>query len=254
MSILSLYASGYPAYYSRDRSRKCPFRRKRGCDEEEIRAAMYKKIHGTYDPQDPLKAWWPRTADFYAEAIKHARKPKGVASANQFITAIRRYPKKISRAMLFAHGIKGEIQFGSGQRLGVKNITSLPNLSNHFTTTGTLDIFACNTGQSDAFLQGLADQLGVDVRGFTTGVKWRLKWDGQKPHRKITQRGVFDGLPQPNITKKPKQKQATKTGSLGFPNPSAGSRQVQPIGSEPPGASKWMARRGPMGMGLNARG
>lgn len=200
--ILSTYAAGYPPYYRRDASRRCPYRKNGGCNEHEIDAME----HGgrlTFDPQNADQHWWPRTADFLAEAGKLAKSPVPVASMKALVQAIRK-KKNLQRVVWFGHGARGELQFGSGQRLTAAGIAALPDLSSHFAAGGTIDFYACNTGQSTTFFQALANKLRVTVRGFSTGVRWNLHWDGSKPHRLVTSRGIDGKLPKPNITCAPK--------------------------------------------------
>lgn len=202
MSTLVFFASGYPVYYARDQSPRCPFHRQRGCDEEEVSAMTYRDRNGTGDPQNPRQAWWPRSADFRAEANKHSRSPVGVASALAVTGAIQRN-RDLTSVLVFAHGWGGELQFGSGQTLSNADIIRLPNVSANFAAGGNLDLYACNVGLSETFMQNLANRLGVKVRGFNQGVSWNLHWEGDAPHRRITTRGIDGQLPRLNVTKSP---------------------------------------------------
>lgn len=198
MSILSSYASGYPAYYRIDRSADCPFRSRGGCNEHEVSALQ----HGgrlTFDPHNPDQYWWPRTADFQAEAAKHAASPTAVANMAALVQAILRQ-RNLNRVLWFGHGASGELQFGSGQRLDATGIASLPDVSAAFAPGGAIGFYACNAGQSQQFFQAMANKLRVEVRGFSTGVRWNLAWDGSSPHRFIRSRGIAGQLPTPNIT------------------------------------------------------
>lgn len=201
MSILSTYASGYGAYYRRDTSPGCPYRSRGGCHEHEVSALE----HGgrlTGDPQNPDQWWWPRTEDFCVEAAKHAQRPVGVASMGALVQTIRGQ-RGLSRVLWFGHGASGELQFGGGQRLTAANLASLPDLSAHFTLGGSIEFYACNTGLSQSFFQALANRLRVIMRGFSSGVRWNLRWDGNPPHRFITARGIEGQLPTPTITCRP---------------------------------------------------
>lgn len=202
MVTLSTYASGYPVHYRKDRDRKCPYRARGGCDENEVNALE----HGgrlTYDPHNPAQYWWPRTDDFRAEAKKQAKKPIGVATMGALIKTIQKR-KNIRAVLWFGHGIKGELQFGSKKNFGRAGIASLPDVSAKFSPNGNITFYACNAGQSRAFFQAMADKLRVPVRGFSTGVKWNLTWSGSSPHRLITSRGISGRLPAPNITCTPR--------------------------------------------------
>ncbi len=203
MSVLSTYASGYKAYYQKDESPTCPRRRLGGCDEHEIGALTYE---GTRDLEDPERHWWPRNADFLAEAGRHAKRPVGVASMAALVGAIRKQ-RGLTRVLWFGHGAKGELQFGGKQRLTAEDIASLDDVSAHFAEGGTIDFYACNAGQSPSFYQAIANRLRVTVRGFTKGVVWTVDYDGDSPHRFVTRRGIKLGpkgeFPEPDVTCQP---------------------------------------------------
>jgi hypothetical protein len=201
MTMLVTYASGYRPYYRVDTSRSCPFRSRGGCNEHEVSALLHRG-RGTYDPEDPEEAWWPRNQDFLAEARKHSRRPVPVSNMTALLTAIR-HQRNLDRVIWFGHGASGELQFGSGQTLTAAGATHLPDVSPHFAPGGMIDFFACNTGQSETFLQSLANALRVTVRGFSTGVRWNLHWEGDAPHRRVTSRGIDGNLPTPNVVKTP---------------------------------------------------
>jgi len=202
MGILSLYASGYPRFYRRDHSRACPFQRRGGCDEEEVSAVTYRGIHLTADPENPRQTWWPRTADFLAEAGNHSPHPTGVGNATAMVRVMQRC-RNLTKVLVFAHGWGGELQFGSGQILTAAGIVTLPDVSACFEEGGTLDLYACNVALSDTYMQNLANRLGVTVRGFSRGVLWTVGWTGAVPHRRITRRGIDGLLPTPKVTKRP---------------------------------------------------
>jgi hypothetical protein len=109
----------------------------------------------------------------------------------------------LSRVLWFGHGAAGELQFGGGQRLTAANLASLPDLSAYFAPGGSIEFYACNTGLSQGFFQALANRLRVIVRGFSIGVRWNLRWDGNSPHRFITTRGIAGKLPTPTTTCRP---------------------------------------------------
>ncbi len=201
MSTLVTYASGYPPYYRLDSSRDCPFRGQRGCNEHEVNALL-DGGRLTFDPQNPEQAWWPRTQDFLAEANKHSRSPVPVGNMTALVTAIQRQ-RGLHQVIWFGHGASGELQFGAGQSLATGGVPRLPNISQHFAQGGFIDFYSCNTGQSQPFLQSLANALRVTVRGFSAGVRWNLHWEGTAPHRRITSRGIDGRLPTPNIIKTP---------------------------------------------------
>jgi hypothetical protein len=198
MTILSCYASGFAAYYRRDSSPRCPYRTRGGCHEHEVSALE----HGgclTFDPHNPDQYWWPRSEDFQAEAVKHPQRPEKVAKMNVLIQAISRQ-RALQKVLWFRHGSGGELQFGSGQRLAAANIASLPNISAHFAPGGAIEFYACNTSLSRAFFQAAANRLRIIVKGFDSGVRWNLHWDGSAPHRFITSRGIDRKLPNPTLT------------------------------------------------------
>ena len=121
---------------------------------------------------------------------------------NALVQAMRGQ-RSLNRVLWFGHGAAGELQFGGGQRLTAANLPSLPDLSAHFAPGASIEFYACNTGLSQGFFQALANRLRVTVRGFSSGVKWNLRWVGSSPHRFITARGIDGRLPTPTITCRP---------------------------------------------------
>jgi hypothetical protein len=183
-TVLAAYASGYPPYYK--------------SDEEEvsvISGESRKKRNGelgTGDPSNPLDYWWPRTADFQAEAqtIPDAE-VVGVADLQALVAAIRAR-KNLQAAFWYGHGASGELQFGRS-RFTAGDLGSLAgnDLSSHFSADGQIIFVSCNTdNMNSTLLQGIANALRVRVRGFNTGVRWEVQWDGETPRRKITHRGM----------------------------------------------------------------
>jgi hypothetical protein len=201
VGIISTYASGYSAYYVRDRDRHCPYIARGGCNENEIRALEHQG-EMTFDPQNPDQCWWPRSEDFQVEARKHGN-ATGVGSMAALVQLIRQQ-RNLNLVLWFGHGASGELQFGSRQVLNASGISSLPDLSAHFAANGMIDFYACNAGNSQGFFQSMANRLRVKVRGFATGVRWNLSWEGTSPHRLVTSRGISGALPMPGITCIPK--------------------------------------------------
>jgi len=75
------------------------------------------------------------------------------------------------------------------------------DLSTHFAPNGRIILYACNAAHTPEFLAALADSLRVTVCGFTGGVRWTLRWEGESPRRRITWRGISrnsDNDPLPN--------------------------------------------------------
>jgi hypothetical protein len=181
---LSTYASGYKRLYL--------------TDEEEVAACMGEnaRLRGggiaTIDPSNPRLHWWPSSLDFAAEA---ARSPPAVPVRDfrGLLDEIRRR-NSLSTVFFYGHGADNELQFGSGQKLTMGEVSSLQHadVSARFLATGKMVFVACNAGQSQAFLQAIANALHVRIDGFPSGVEWNLTYIGLAPHRKITTRGLKD--------------------------------------------------------------
>ena len=195
--VMSTYAAGYARNYK--------------TDEDELRAMLGENRRargggiGTFDPSDPELYWWPTTIDFREEA---RRRPPAVGTANfgALLKAIKAH-KRLQTVYWFGHGASGELQFGNGVRFRAEDIASLksPDVSENFEVKGSLVLLACNAGQSDAFLQAIANALRVTVSGYRVGVKWRLDYQGEAPRRKITYRGLAGGIPDIQLTKFPQR-------------------------------------------------
>jgi hypothetical protein len=179
---LSTYASGYKRLYTKD--------------EDELAACLGEKARergggiGTIDPSDSRVHWWPSSVDFADEA---ARRPPavGVRDFQQLVDVIHRH-KNLTRVYWYGHGASTELQFGGGIALtqGALSMLSKPDVSENFAPTGELILIACNAGQTAPFLQAIANTLRVRVRGFSTGIEWRLDYKGMAPKRVISRRGL----------------------------------------------------------------
>ena len=153
--ILSTYASGYPRPYK--------------TDEEEVAAFRHEnaKTRGsgipTFDPQDSRECWWPNNVDFATEAARHGP-AIAVRSYDMLLAAIRR-GHDLSRVYWFGHGAKGELQFGSGQKLTLETLRTRRDakVSASFLPDGQIFFVACDTGGTREFMQALADALGVNI-------------------------------------------------------------------------------------------
>lgn len=130
----------------------------------------------------------------------------GTANFGALLKAIKAH-KRLQTVYWFGHGASGELQFGNGVRFRAEDIASLksPDVSEHFEVNGSLVLLACNAGQSDAFLQAIANALRVTVSGYRLGVKWRLDYQDEAPRRKITYRGLSGGIPDIQLTKFPQR-------------------------------------------------
>jgi hypothetical protein len=179
---LSTYASGHLRPYK--------------TDEEEIGVLEREEARrrrggiGTFDPENPQEHWWPSSLDFKEEAVR--RGPAiAVRSYDMLLAAIRR-GHDLSRVYWFGHGAKGELQFGSGQKLTLETLRTRRDakVSASFLPDGQIFFVACDTGGTREFMQALADALGVNIRGSAAGVEWSLGWEGESPHRKINLRGL----------------------------------------------------------------
>lgn len=192
MSTLVMYASGHPRLYS--------------TDEEEIAAVTGEAAGaggrlGTIDPEDPAVHWWPSTLDFREEARRHARRPSAIGSLRQFIRTIRRQ-HNLDQAMFFGHGGRDLLKFGDTVYVRSADFRALGNadLSGHFTSSGSIILYACNAAYTEDFMQAMADAFRVRVCGFRNGVRWNIGYDGQRPNRTITSRGVHGGALPTNFT------------------------------------------------------
>lgn len=188
MAILSTFASGYQRLYA--------------SDEAELRACLGENARartgglGTIDPSDPELHWWPSSVDFRQEAQRHREPAQPVASFQSLIDVIRRH-RDLERVLWFGHGAaSGELQFGAGRSLGFSGLATLraADVSAHFVTGGTITFYACNFGQRQEFIQGIANALRVTACGFSRGVRWELQYSGSAPNRRITRRGIFGGV------------------------------------------------------------
>jgi hypothetical protein len=90
---------------------------------------------------------------------------------------------------------------------------SSADVSKSFAPNGELILVACNAGQSDVFLQAIANALQVRVRGYATGIQWSVEYKGSAPHRAISRRGLknaaavfFSGRVFVPVASAPKQK------------------------------------------------
>jgi hypothetical protein len=183
---LSTYASGYPRLYK--------------TDEEEIRVLENEEARrrrggiGTGDPENPQEHWWPSSLDFKEEAVRHGP-AIAVPSYAMLLAAIRR-GHDLSHVYWFGHGAKGELQFGSGQKLTLEALRTRHDakVSANFLPDGQIFFVACDTGGTREFMQALANALGVTIRGSAAGVEWSLGWEGESPHRTISLRGLSHGL------------------------------------------------------------
>jgi hypothetical protein len=179
---LSTYASGYKRLYA--------------TDEKELAACLGENARargggiGTIDPSDSTLHWWPSSVDFAAEA-KRRPPAYGVRDFRELVDVIRRH-KNLTRVYWYGHGAAAELQFGGGVRLteGELAMVSNKDVSGNFAPDGELILIACNAGQSDSFLQAIANALRVRVRGYSTGIEWNLEYKGDFPHRAISRRGL----------------------------------------------------------------
>jgi hypothetical protein len=183
---LSTYASGHLRPYK--------------TDEEEIGVLEREEARrrrggiGTFDPENPQEHWWPSSLDFKEEAVR--RGPAiAVRSYDMLLAAIRR-GHDLSRVYWFGHGAKGELQFGSGQKLTLETLRTRRDakVSSSFLPDGKILFVACNVFESGEFKQALADSLGVTIVGSEGGVEWNIGWEGESPHRRISRRGLPEGL------------------------------------------------------------
>jgi len=117
----------------------------------------------------------------------------------------------IRSGRVIAHGSGAELKFGGGQVLGKDAMDTVGSVAQYFSSDGKLILYACNIGggQSRSFFQSLANRLGIQVCGFSNGVRWSVSWDAR---RRIIKRGIAPKpgdpiggpLPEPDVCAKPK--------------------------------------------------
>ncbi|MBP1649624.1 MAG: hypothetical protein H6Q30_3069 [Bacteroidetes bacterium] len=214
MNVLSTYAAGYGDFYhSSAASNRCGAKG----DAFETRVISGEVLTGLQvgDPQNPCQRWWPWSVDFREEAARRAgrSRPVAVSSWKQLVVAIQKQGgrSRLDRVLWFGHGSGAELKFGGGQVLGKDAMDTVGSVAQYFSSDGKLILYACNIGggQSRSFFQSLANRLGIQVCGFSNGVRWSVSWDAR---RRIIKRGIAPKpgdpiggpLPEPDVCAKPK--------------------------------------------------
>lgn len=156
--------------------------------------------------QDEIKAlqggfWLPHNEDFRKTAAHTRNKTLlGASNADEFFSGLRGVKGKISRIVYIGHGFRGGLGL-SGDQLDffgeTLESTDIDRWQADINTSikpklmkdARIDLVACNLALDKAFMQKLADALGICVRAFSEPVLWCTAYDKSK--NEITSRGLI---------------------------------------------------------------